>query len=231
MRLRAVHGEDRPKLAGTFAGRLVTEVPVLVERVADVDPEPRDPALEPEAQDALELRVHVRAPPVEVGLLDGEVVQVVAPALLIERPGRPAEDGAPVVRHPVRPDVELGPLSEPWVLVGGVVRDEVEQHANPTPPGLFDEPVDVRERSEVGMDARVVGHVVAPVDVRRGKDRAQPDAVDAEPLEVLEPLHDPGQVADAVAVRVRERPRIDLVQHRLAPPGVASSRLNTHVRV
>ena len=36
------------------------------------------------------------------------------------------EDRLPVVRDVVRPDVVLGPLREPCVLVRGVVRDEVE---------------------------------------------------------------------------------------------------------
>ena len=41
----------------------------LSDRVRDVDAEARDPAVEPEAQDPLELRRDVGVPPVEVGLL------------------------------------------------------------------------------------------------------------------------------------------------------------------
>jgi hypothetical protein len=36
---------------------------------------------------------------------------------------------------------------------------------------------------------------------------------------VVEPVDDPGQVADAVAVRVGERARIELIQDSFAPPG------------
>jgi hypothetical protein len=61
------------------------------------------------------------------------------------------------------------------------------------------------------VDGAVVGDVVAPVVVRRGHRGVEPDAVDAEPLEVVEPGDDPTQVADAVAVRVRARARVDLI--------------------
>ena len=86
--------------------------------------------------------------------------------------------------------------------------------------GLGDQLVEVGERAERRVDVVVVGDVVAEVGVRRDGDRAQPDAVDAEPLQVVEPLDDPPQVADAVAVGVAERARIDLVERAFAPPRV-----------
>ena len=52
----------------------------------------------------------------------------------------------------------------------------------PRRAGLGDQPVEVVERAEVGVDGAVVGDVVAPVGVGRDGDRAQPDAVDAQPL-------------------------------------------------
>ena len=70
------------------------------------------------------------------------------------------------------------------------------------------------------MDPGVVGDVVAPVDVGRRVHRVEPDRVDAEPLEVLEAAGYPGEVADPVVVRVRERARVDLVQHGVSPPTV-----------
>ena len=128
-------------------------------------------------------------PPVQVGLLRREVVEVVAAALLVERPGgAAAEDRLPVVRDLVGPDVEVGPFPKPRMPIRGVVRDEVEQDADPAGAGFRDEPIEIVERAEVGMDSRVVGDVVAPVDVRRGVYGVEPDRVDAEPREVLEPL-------------------------------------------
>ena len=81
-----------------------------------------------------------------------------------------------------------------------------------------DHGVEVGERAEDRVDVGVVGDVVAHVGHRRGEDRREPDRVDAEVGDVGQPLGDAGEVADAVAVRVLERPRIDLVDHRSAPP-------------
>ena len=104
------------------------------------------------------------------------------------------------------------------MAVAGVVGDEVEQDADAARAGLGDELVEVLERPQVRVDALVVRDVVAPVVVGRGERRVQPDAVDPEPLEVVEALRDPAHVADAVAVGVGEGPRIDLVQDAVAPP-------------
>jgi hypothetical protein len=100
-----------------------------------------------------------------------------------------------------------------------VVRDDVEHDADPALARGRDEPVEVVERAEVGVDGGVVGDVVAPVDVRRPGDRVQPDRVDPELGEVVEPGRDARQVADPVAVRVAERARVDLVEDGLLPPG------------
>ena len=47
---------------------------------------PAHAAVEPEAKDAVELVADVRVPPVEVGLLRRELVQVVALAVVVVRP-------------------------------------------------------------------------------------------------------------------------------------------------
>ena len=105
-----------------------------------------------------------------------------------------------------------------------MIGDEVEQDPDPAGVGLHDQLVEVGERAEIGMNVAVVRHVVPPVSVRRRHRRVQPDPVDAEPLEVVEPRRQAGQVADAVAVRVREGTRIDLIEDALAPPLCARHR-------
>jgi hypothetical protein len=99
-----------------------------------------------------------------------------------------------------------------------VVRDEIEEHADSFAVRGGNQRVERRERSHLGLDTAVVGDVVAPIGVRRHGDRAQPDRIDAQPLEVVEMVDDPLEIAVAVAVRVRERQRIDLVQHARGPP-------------
>ena len=91
-------------------------------------------------------------------------------------------------------------------------------HADAARGGLPHELVEIRERAELGMHRAVVGDVVAPVVVGTVGDRVQPDAVDTQPHEVIELAGDAAEVADAVAVRVAERARVDLVQDAVAPP-------------
>jgi hypothetical protein len=69
------------------------------------------------------------------------------------------------------------------------------------------------------MDVEVVGHVVAVVVLRRRVARVQPDGVDAEIGEVIEPLDHAAQVTDAVTVGIGERPHVQLVHDRVVPPG------------
>ena len=62
----------------------------------------------------------------------------------------------------------------------------------------------VGRRAELGVDARVVDDVVAPVVVGRRGDGAAPEPLHSEPVpEMVEVCGDAGNVADTVAVRVR----------------------------
>src|SRR5690606_32527857 len=58
----------------------------------------------------------------------------------------------------------------------------------------------------------------------------EPDDVGAERGDVVEPLDDPADVADAVAVRVRERARVDLVDDGGPPPVRVAHRGGVRVR-
>ena len=93
---------------------------------------------------------------------------------------------------------------------------------------LGDEPVDVVQRAELGVNARVVGDVVAPVDVGRRVDRVEPDGRDAEPLQVVELAGQPSEIPDSVTVCVGERPGIHLVEDALAPPRLAHVACNDY---
>ena len=81
---------------------------------------------------------------------------------------------------------------------------------------------------KTGSTSRVVAHVVAEIRHRRRVDRREPDGVDTQPCDVREPREDPAEVADAVAVGVEERPRVDLVDHGRAPPAGAVPHVVRH---
>jgi hypothetical protein len=218
--------------------RHVRQRRVLGHRVGDVDPEPVDATVEPEPQDRVELVDDLRVVPVEVRLGDVEQVQVPL-AVLDPLPGGPAERSRPVRRW----DVAGGPLAvaepepvalrrtlargkrrlEPRVLPGAVVRHQVDQHPQAELVRLLDQVVGVVEGAELRVDVAVVGHVVPAVEQRGGVPRADPDRVHAQVGEVRQPGADAVHVADAVAVGVGERARVDLVDDGAAPPVVGRS--------
>ena len=160
-----------------------------------------------------------------------EAVPVVLPGDRVPRPVRRLgvdEDDPRVLVAVVgvRPDVPVAlrrarvgaRLLEPRVVARGVVHDEVGDHADAALVRRVDERAEVVERAVVGMDRVEVGDVVAAVAQRRRVHRQQPDAVDAEPLQVVELLGQADEVAAAVGVAVGEAADVDLVEDGALEP-------------
>ena len=114
------------------------------------------------------------------------------------------------------------------MLVGRVVHDEVHHDLQTAPVRLGEQLVHVLQRAEQRVDVLVVGDVVAVVVLRRPVDRGQPQHVHAKISQIIETAGDALQVADAVAVRVLEGTRVDLVDHRVGPPRVRGRAVGTH---
>jgi hypothetical protein len=112
------------------------------------------------------------------------------------------------------------------VVDRGVVDDQLGDHLEVAAVGLGQQALEVGQRAVVGVDRGVVGDVVAAVAHRRWIERQQPQRGDAEILQVVEPVDQPGQVADAVAVAVAEAAQVQLVDHRLLEP--ARGRWHAH---
>jgi len=75
---------------------------------------------------------------------------------------------------------------EPPVPVGRMVHDEVEQDANPVLLRVLDQAVEVPECAVHGIRCPVVGHVVAEIDLRRGKAWRDPQCIHAKIAQVIE---------------------------------------------
>ncbi len=208
---------------------------LLLEEVGHgVEPEAVDAEPQPEACDVLHRVPDLRVLEVEVRLVAEEAVPEVLAADRVEGPVgrlRVHEDdaGVLVAGGVVAPHVEVpvgavgvgaGRL-EPRVLVARVVHDQVDDHAHTSRVGLLDEGVEVREGAVLRRDRGVVGDVVAAVAHGRRVERRQPQAVHAEPLQVLESVREAPQVPGALAGRVGEAAEHDLVEHgRAVPVGV-----------
>jgi hypothetical protein len=105
------------------------------------------------------------------------------------------------------------------VRVAGVVHDQVGDDPDPAVVRLVDELHEVAEVAELRQDLEEVGDVVAAVAQRRLVDRQQPQAVDAEPLQVVHLVGQAADVAGAVAAGVVEAADEHLVEDRALVPG------------
>ena len=132
----------------------------------------------------------------------------------------PPKAATPVVRRLrcVADDVEVGVLAEPGVLDRRVAGHEVHEHAQAQPLGLGQQGVEVVEGPEARVDGVKSADVVAEVVARARVERRQPHRLRAQRGHVREPLHGAAQVAEAVAVAVLKRARVDLVDGCSLPP-------------
>ena len=195
----------------------------LVEVRHGVESEAVDPEIEPEAQHVQHRLLHLGVRVVQVGLMGEEAVPVVGAGDRIPRPVRHlgVEEDDPrvlVALVRLRPHVPvalrpaLARLLEPRVVRGRVVDDEVGDHADPALVRRLDQAPEVLDRAVVGVDGEEVGDVVAAVPQRRRVHGQEPDAVDAEPLQVVELLRQTAQVAGAVVVGVEEPAQVHFVE-------------------
>src|SRR6266568_8418859 len=100
----------------------------------------------------------------------------------------------------------------------GVVRHEVEDHLQAA--RVRGQRIEFGEIAEQWMDIFIVGDVVTKVRHRRGVDRRNPERIDAKVDEMIEPRLNAFQIADAVAIRILERARIDLIDDPSLPPAM-----------
>ncbi len=84
----------------------------------------------------------------------------------------------------------------------GVIDDEVDDDADTQLLGVVHELDVLAERAVLRMHAVELGDVVPVVEIRRGIERLQPDAGDAETGEVIELARQPVEVANAIAIAI-----------------------------
>ena len=214
-------------------GQVLAVGALALEQVRDrVEAEAVEPEVEPEAQHVEHRVLDLRVVVVEVGLVGEEPVPVVLAGDRVPGPVRGLgvdedDPGVLVAVVGVRPHVPVAlrrpgrrvrERLEPWVLDRGVVHHQVGDHPDLPRVRRVDQLLDVVDRPVVGVDLPEVGDVVAAVAQRRLVERQQPDAVDPEPLQVVELLGQAAEVADPVAVGVVEAAYVDLVEDRVLEP-------------
>src|SRR5690606_24013119 len=108
--------------------------------------------------------------------------------------------------------------TEPWVLIRGVVDDQLHDDAQSESSDLLQEDHEVAERAEARVDCIEIGHVVAVVPLGALEEGIEPDGVHTQSGYVVELAGETGEVSLAVSVGVEEGAGIDLVDDRLCEP-------------
>src|SRR5450631_1078436 len=80
--------------------------------------------------------------------------------------------------------------------------------------------VEIDHRAEQRIDAGIIANVIAKILHRRRKYRREPDRTNAKLSEIGKPTDDTRQVADAIAIAVLKRARVDLINDSGFPPSV-----------
>ncbi len=184
----------------SFSYVFIAHLRIFKQRCDGVEAEAGNALLEPERDDVFESLVNLGIVPVEVGLLDIELVVVVLARLLVPLPRGVAEDGLPVVGRLALVGCGLALAVVPHIPVAiGIVFDERDSrnhlclseewfitmsmmHADVALVGFGDQVIEVGQGAVLRIDSFVVGDVVAEVDLRRRIDGREPDGVDAELL-------------------------------------------------
>src|SRR5215813_3171460 len=97
------------------------------------------------------------------------------------------------------------------MLIGRMVRHEVEYHLQPTCVGFRQQAIEISVSPKDGVDVAIVTDVVATIGHRRPIDWSDPDGVYAQPDEVVQAAANAFQVTDAIPVGILERAGIELV--------------------
>ena len=92
------------------------------------------------------------------------------------------------------------------MLIRRMVHDEVDQHADATLFAAVGELDKITQSAVTGIHPVVVADVIAIVTHRRGLEWHQPYGGHAQPVEIVQPPHQAGKVADAISVGIHVLP-------------------------
>ena len=186
--------------------------------------------IEPELEDLLDLCSDKRIVHVEIRLLDGKQMQIIFLPQIVPLPCLALKMTVPVVRQfSVRlcgpPDIIIGirldappGFLEPFMLVARVIDDQIHDKLHPALVQAVQNSPECLHAAVFRCNVHVIRNIIAAVRAGRRIERREPDAVNAELLQIVELLQYPPQIADPVAVSVAEAPGPDLIKNHVLKP-------------
>src|SRR5450759_1771498 len=107
------------------------------------------------------------------------------------------------------------------MCLGGMVHHDVDDDADAALTSEANEPDELIKSSEPRIHTVVVRDIVAVVQARRRIERQEPKARHSECLKIVEAAGQADEVADPVAVAVRELLDVYRIDHRIGVPRLA----------
>ena len=99
-----------------------------------------------------------------------------------------------------------------------MVEDQLGDYPQTAVMGRLHKVPDIRERPVVGVDAGIVGNVVAVVLQGRRIEREEPNTGDSEVLQVIQLFRQPANISSAIPVAIVKCPDMQLVEDGIFVP-------------
>ena len=107
------------------------------------------------------------------------------------------------------------------MLIGRMIQHQIDDHAHAALVGLIEQPPEHPRWCRTKAQCWEIRHIITIIAQRRRIKRQQPEAIHAQPLEIIELLDQAGEIPDAVVVAVEEGADVQLVKHGvLVPEGI-----------
>lgn len=222
----------------------VIAIQVLGKTVRDVDAEAIGPAIAPKRKRVAEELMHFGVVPIEVGLFGREHMEIPLP-VSDARPRGTAELRRPIGGRKLAgltatvPEDIAGALGrtfsrgkrrlEPGMLVGGMIRNDIDHDFDSRGMRGGDEGVKIFKRSQTRIDVTIIGNVVTAIDERRRIEGAHPNGVHSELGQIRHLGGDAVDIPQTRTRRVLKRTRIYLIDNGVRHPRTGlSNRLLAH---
>ena len=157
-------------------------------------------------------------------------MEIVLPQFRHIGPGRATKHRAQIIGIPVRrsvtPDeiivigviLSLSRLYKPGMLIGAVIEHQVQNNGNVPFLRLIDQLLHILHGAKHRVHGAIIGNIISVIHLRRQTDRRQPDTVDAQLLQIVQPGNDTLQISHTVSGGILKTLRVDLVEYRVFPP-------------
>src|SRR4051794_34809480 len=179
--------------------RVIAEKAVLDQDRAGIDPKAIDPAVEPETHGVGHCFADVSVAPIQIRLARQKRMVVELPRGFAPLPCAAAKPAKPIVRRPavragLLPNVPVGlgivagraAFLEPGVLVGRVVRNEIENEPDVGIVQGIPEAFEVVHRAITGINGAEVRDVVTEILIGTLIDWRQPNGAYPEPFDIVD---------------------------------------------